>query len=283
MTEKKLYLIVQSVVCVLLVILLAASAVSIYREGKARKAEDPMESIYTAEKAAEKFRPIAPLFFGSFGLTAAGWILAVKDDSAEKPVRDTELARNLIVARVVDPGEQMKEEQRRQKKLRRVGRVLFLLSLVPVIIYVANGEHFPGGSLEEMAAALAAHIFPWIILGFGCLIVSTVLQEKSMLRETAAAQAQIKAEKESGSQSGIRPEPKADGIEKDSETEKKSETEKNSTKNCPQAGNPKVKRTLRIVLTLAAVVFIVLGVMNGSAKAVFTKAANICTECIGLG
>lgn len=83
MTEKKLYLIVQSVVCVLLVILLAASAVSIYREGKARKAEDPMESIYTAEKAAEKFRPIAPLFFGSFGLTAAGWILAVKDDSAE--------------------------------------------------------------------------------------------------------------------------------------------------------------------------------------------------------
>ena len=67
------------------------------------------------------------------------------------------------------------------------------------------------------------------------------------------------------------------------ETQRKSETEKNSTKNCPQAGNPKVKRTLRIVLTLAAVVFIVLGVMNGSAKAVFTKAANICTECIGLG
>ena len=37
MTEKKLYLIVQSVVCVLLVILLAASAISIYREGKAAR------------------------------------------------------------------------------------------------------------------------------------------------------------------------------------------------------------------------------------------------------
>ena len=61
MTEKKLYLIVQSVVCVLLVILLAASALSIYREGKARKAEDPMESIYTVEKAAEKApKPAAP-------------------------------------------------------------------------------------------------------------------------------------------------------------------------------------------------------------------------------
>ena len=271
MPEKKMYLILQSVLCVVLVILLAASSVSIYREGKARKAEDPMESIYTAEKAAEKFKPIAPLFFGAFGLTAAGWILAVKDDNAEKPVRDTELARNLIVARVVDPSEQMKEEQRRQKKLRRAGRVLFLLCMAPVIIYVTNGEHFPGGSLEEMAAALAAHIFPWIILGFSCLIVSAVLQEKSMLRETAAARTQVKAEKESGIQSGIRTEPGADCLEKDLKS------------NRAQAGNPKVKRTLRIVLTLAAIIFIVLGVMNGSAKAVFTKAANICTECIGLG
>ena len=53
MAEKKLYLIVQSVLCVLLVILLAVSAVSIYREGTARKAEDPMASVYTREIAAE--------------------------------------------------------------------------------------------------------------------------------------------------------------------------------------------------------------------------------------
>ena len=79
MTEKKLYLIVQSVLCVLLVILLSVSAVSIYREGTARKAEDPMASIYTREIAAEKFKPIAPLFFGAIGMTVAGWLLAVND------------------------------------------------------------------------------------------------------------------------------------------------------------------------------------------------------------
>ena len=62
MTEKKLYLILQSVMCILLVVLLAVSAVSIYREGKAQKAEDPMASIYSREKTAEKFKPIAPLF-----------------------------------------------------------------------------------------------------------------------------------------------------------------------------------------------------------------------------
>ena len=87
MTEKKLYLIVQSVLCVLLVILLSVSAVSTYRTGKAQKAEDPMASIYTREKAAEKFKPIAPLFFGAIGMTVAGWILEVKDDDAAEAIK----------------------------------------------------------------------------------------------------------------------------------------------------------------------------------------------------
>ena len=54
MTERKAYLILQSALCILLVILLAASAVTIYREGKARKAENPMEWVYSREVAAEK-------------------------------------------------------------------------------------------------------------------------------------------------------------------------------------------------------------------------------------
>ena len=116
MTEKKLYLGMQSVLCILLVILLAVSAVSIYREGKARKAENPMEWIYTREAVGEKFILIAPLFFGAIGMTAAGWILAVKDENADKPVNDAEMTRNLTVSRVVTPSEKMKEEQRRQKK-----------------------------------------------------------------------------------------------------------------------------------------------------------------------
>ena len=237
MTEKKLYLILQSVLCVLLVVLLSVSAVSIYREGKALKAEDPMASIYTREKAAEKFKPIAPLFFGAIGMTVAGWVLAVKDENADKPVKDAELTRNLTVARVAEPSDAMKTEQSKQKKLFWSGWALFLLCMVPIGIYLSNGDHFPGENLEAMIASLAVHIFPWIVLGLGCLAISSVLQEKSMLRETEAAQARIKEEKEAG----IRPEPKP------------------------------------------AVVFIVLGVYNGSAKAVLTKAANICTECVGLG
>ena len=257
MAEKKLYLIVQSVLCVLLVILLAVSAVSIYREGTARKAEDPMASVYTREIAAEKFKPIAPLFFGAIGMTVAGWLLAVNDDSADKPVKDAEITRNLTAARVAQPNEAMKAERGKQKKLFWTGWALFLLCMVPIGLYAADGAHFPDGDLEAMIAALAVHVFPWAILGLGCLTISSILQEKSMMRETAAAQARIKEDKEAG----IVPEPKAKPVKK----------------------NAQAKRALQIVVAIAAVVLIILGVYNGSAKAVHTKAANICTECVGLG
>ena len=53
MTRSKLYLALQAVVCVALVVLLSLSAISIWREGSARKAENPMESVYTPEIVAE--------------------------------------------------------------------------------------------------------------------------------------------------------------------------------------------------------------------------------------
>ena len=334
MAEKKTYLIVQSVLCVLLCVLLAASAVSIYREGAARRAEDPMASIYTREKTAEKFKPIAPLFFGAIGMTVAGWILAVKDENADKPVMDAEIVRNLTVSRVKTPSEAMLEEQKKQKQLALTGWGLFALCMVPIAIYVLNGKHFPDGNLEEMIAALAIHVFPWIILGLGCLSISSILQEKSIQRETAAAQEQLKAEKApadkpkaaaADASAGSRPEvkaapagaPEAAEAEADSNaaaeasTEDKPEAAEARPDSKPEAAEvktdskpeatgaeagsepvkkaaapakkPDAKRRLQLIVAIAAVVFIILGVINGSAKAVYTKAANICTECVGLG
>ena len=304
MAEKKTYLIVQSVLCVLLCVLLAASAVSIYREGLAHRAEDPMASIYTREKTAEKFKPIAPLFFGAIGMTVAGWILAVKDENADKPVMDAEIVRNLTVSRVKTPSEAMLEEQKKQKQLALTGWGLFALCMVPIAIYVLNGKHFPDGNLEEMIAALAIHVFPWIILGLGCLSISSILQEKSIQRETAAAQEQLKAEKApadkpkaaaADASAGSKPEVKAvpAGAPEAAEAEAKSDSKPEATgaeagsepvkKAAAPAKKLDAKRRLQLIVAIAAVVFIILGVINGSAKAVYTKAANICTECVGLG
>ena len=173
MTKKRVYLIIQSVLCVLLAVLVAASAVAIYRDGRARREQDPLESIYTAENISEKGRQIAPVFFGAMVLTAAGWILMKKED-AGKAVGDPKSSGDGTFPRGEAPGRQMPEEKNGAERIQRIRR---------------GGNDLP----------------------------------------------------------------------------------------------PKAKRTLRIVLTLAAIVFIVLGVMNGSARAVFLKAAKICTECIGLG
>lgn len=40
---------------------------------------------------------------------------------------------------------------------------------------------------------------------------------------------------------------------------------------------------LRTGLLVLALVLIVLGVLNGGLRDVLIKAANLCTECIGLG
>ena len=69
----------QAACCVLLAAVLAAGAIGIYLEGSARKAENPLESIYTAETAARVLTAAAPLFLLSCGLLAACLLLGVKN------------------------------------------------------------------------------------------------------------------------------------------------------------------------------------------------------------
>ncbi|WP_066687545.1 CD1871A family CXXC motif-containing protein [Christensenella intestinihominis] len=45
----------------------------------------------------------------------------------------------------------------------------------------------------------------------------------------------------------------------------------------------RLKNRLWLILAAAGIVFIIVGVMRGEAQIVFTKAVNICLECIGIG
>ena len=87
MKKARLILVVQSILCVLLALLLIAAVIGIYREGAATRAEDPLARIFTPALAAERLRPIAPLFFAAVGLTAVGLILRVKDEKGLGPVQ----------------------------------------------------------------------------------------------------------------------------------------------------------------------------------------------------
>ncbi len=254
MTNRKAYLILQTVLILLLAVILCVTAADICREGMERREEDPLAWIYTREIAEEKFGAAAPLFFFAAGTAAAGILLGVRDEKAEKPVRDASLTRDLAVSRVAEPSGDMKKERALQKKLDLGGWILFAVCCIPAVVYLADGAHFPDGDPEPVIAALAAHVLPWMAAAVACLMISAVLQEKSICRETEAAKARIREEKAAG----ITAEPKP-------------------------AAAPRKTGPVRAVLLAAAVLFLILGILNGSALDVLYKAAKICTECVGLG
>ncbi len=244
----------QAAVCVTLVAWLSLSAIGICREGIARRAENPMQSVYTPEGVAEKLAPIAPLFFAGLGLLVIGLVLGVKDENAQRPVKDAEVHRDLLVSRIARPSEAMQRERRAQRRLLMAGRGLFALCMVPVLIYLVNPAHFPQDDTEGMFIGLLRVFLPWTAAALAALAVTSALREKSVLRETQAAMEQLKTERAAGEGTVSGP-----------------------------VDPPKKSGALQAVLIVAAVFFILMGVLNGSARDVINKAIAICTECVGLG
>ena len=252
MTRTRLFLIVQAVLCVLTVVLLSAGAVGLLREGTALRAEDPLRPIFTKEAVRERLAPGAAVLLVSLGLTAAGLLLSVRDERADRPVRDEELARDLLAARTAAPPPVARKERALQKRLLWLGRAGFAACLVPVALYLLRDEHFPPDKLEDMFFGLLWVLVPCLAAGICCLAVSGALRNRSLTRERKALSGLPKAE-------GARPPAMAAGM--------------------PEGR----KKAVRGAVLIAAAALIVLGIFNGSALDVLYKAIKICTECIGLG
>ena len=254
MTKRRLVLLVQGAICVALTLALALAAIGICREGLARVAERPTESVYTPEIVAEKLASIAPLFLAAVILLIVGLALGVKDETAEKPVEDAEIQRDLMAARVARPSDAMKKERAAQKRLLAGGWIALALCTVPVAAYLANPAHFPQEDPEAMFLGLMRTFLPMTALGLGALAATSALRERSFLREAETARTRIREERATG----IAPKERAVRRTKD-------------------------LRGLQAVLIAAAVVLIIAGIVNQSARDVLYKAITICTECVGLG
>ncbi len=85
MKNVRLFLIIQSILCVLLALVMIAAVIGIYREGAVLRADDPLAAIFTREIAAEAFGAIAPLLFAAVGMAAVGLILGIRDENSLKP------------------------------------------------------------------------------------------------------------------------------------------------------------------------------------------------------
>lgn len=87
MNKRKVFLLLQSALCLALALLLAAAALGIYREGLAEKAQNPLAPVYTAERIAERARVLLPLLLLTAGLALTGILLRIRDEDGLRPVK----------------------------------------------------------------------------------------------------------------------------------------------------------------------------------------------------
>lgn len=292
MTKNKIFLWIQTALCVLIAVLLASSAVRIFIDGSAYQAAGhPSEWIYTREKVTAALMPILPLFLLSFAMTVYSLVKDIKDEEADKPVQDVERARDLVCARVAQPSEEMAKERALQKKLQLGGWIGFAVCMIPILLYITNGAHFAltdAEGLDHSIVSMIAYVVPWTVLGLACLIVTTVLQGKSMQREADAATALMKeaaaAKAAKAAKAAAESAKTAEAPSAGAESAKAPSASKAAAllyNTSPETARRRI--LIRRVLLVAAVIFVVLGVQNGSMKDVLVKAIRICTECVGLG
>ena len=292
MVKNKIFLWVQTALCVLIAVLLASSAVRIFIDGSAYQAAGhPSEWIYTREKVTAALMPILPLFLLSFAMTVYSLVKDIKDEEADKPVQDVERARDLVCARVAQPSEEMAKERALQKKLQLGGWIGFAVCMIPILLYITNGAHFAltdAEGLDHSIVSMIAYVVPWTVLGLACLIVTTVLQGKSMQREADAATALMKeaaaAKAAKAAKAAAESAKTAEAPSAGAESAKAPSASKAAAPLYNTSPETARRRVIsRRVLLVAAVIFVVLGVQNGSMKDVLVKAIRICTECVGLG
>ena len=134
MSRTKLFLIVQAVLCTVIAVLLAAGALSLYLDGAAKQAEgDLFYYMFTRERAGAKLLPVLPILCCAFGLTAAGIILGIRDENADKPARDEKMLR--------DPGSIRERAvyQQADRKTQILRTAVLVIALVLIVLGILNG------------------------------------------------------------------------------------------------------------------------------------------------
>ncbi len=132
MKGKKPYLAIESVLCALAAGLLAAAAIRMYVHGAAAQASGSLfEYIYTREKVGAALLDLSPLIAALVGFTAAGWVLGVRDESADRPAALKGMDVRASVARAVP------QKARRGARVLRIA--ILVLAIALIVLGVRNG------------------------------------------------------------------------------------------------------------------------------------------------
>ncbi len=227
------------------------------------------EVIYSRAIVGERLTALAiPLIF----LIAAVIFGAIFPLYKVKASRPPEKILEKLTSRLPQSGdgEEFSVAQAAYKKANTVRLVAWLValavvlaSLIAVLCYIVNTAHFQSEDITADIFAMVANVLPWLAAAFAASVAAAVVSHVFANRQVAAAKTMIK----NGD--------KATVIQK---TEPAFITK---LKNI--IAKPAFLWAVRGAVGVIAVVFIIVGIVNGGAHDVLVKAVNICQECIGLG
>lgn len=251
---KKIHLvygIVASVLIVALGVALIVACRGIYTSGPRP---------YTREAIGGKLRDMSVLLYLNLAAIVGGIVLNIAlplPRAKTKAVRDELVTMQKLAAQAGIPSADETSAIEKQQRLRWLYPVLTAgifggLAARPAF-YLLDRGNFPGAdpTAEILAAALV--VLPPVLIGLLLCFFCSLLVKKCILKETEIYKQIIAG--------GNKVSPAATA-----------DTEK-----------PVLLKTVRFAVLAVALIFIVVGIFNGSANDVLTKAIKICTECIGLG
>ncbi len=204
--------------------------------------------MYTPEVVASAFHHILPILciFGLLSaiLIIAGMLLPLGNEKQPKIAVSTRL--EFLLSR-----KEKTEEMLREEKKRRFIKLYTAIFIVCCLAAMTWAVFSAGSFTEEGFHKEMVYAMPFLIISmfaaFAAAWAAMLLLDRSRIRECDLAKAAP-----SGRSTAV-------------------------------AAGGKGLTAARLFLLLAAIVFIILGVFNGGMHDVLVKAANICTECIGLG
>lgn len=204
--------------------------------------------VYTAQDVGMRLAPLAWPAVGYVLLTGVTAVVSTRVPQKQTHAALTVESRLRLMKRGIEvlPEVAVREEKLRRKVRLAAGAVV-LGCIGACAAYLLDGSNFVSWELEAVVGRLLAHLLPWLLLGFAAAYEAMHFCDQSMARECE----QLKGQPAGAAH--------------------------------PAREGRMPVNALRIVLLGAAILFIVLGVMNGGLHDVLVKAINICTECIGLG
>ena len=143
---------------------------------------------------------------------------------------------------------------------------LFAVAVVYTVVYLSIPSNFPGENVTHEMLNMAKHVFPCVFAGLIVVCCAGIYEKYTVKSILPKAQKLVRGGKEAGV-----------------EVAGATVTDRLSQAFEAFWNNRTALLVVRIAVGVLAVAFIIWGALNGSARSVFIKAINICTECIGLG